>query len=272
METRWLRAGLWVLLATVAASAAHATPGPTPAVDQSQSTSALISLGMPSPDRSWSSRDYERAADLLESLAQKDPRLLPRQGSTTSGAVFARIVTVSNIEPTTTIRADVGQEIQFVLGMLPPLNRIMLVYVSASNPDATFDRELSELVGMMLQLSVRVLDVADRFLRALPKDDPRLSARLEGLDQMKGGISEIFSGALDTLSEREMYREEVLVSLGTVIEKTLPVAISSFTPATQKEFRLRVSAMAVKESNGPLGITLKRLAGKLDMTTSAATP
>src|SRR5215467_13179378 len=73
--------------------------GQTPPVapDHSLTAQTYIQKGMPANDRLWAEDDYAKAASVLKTLAASDATQLPRYGSSTSGAVFAKIVSRDNL-------------------------------------------------------------------------------------------------------------------------------------------------------------------------------
>src|SRR5437773_8872359 len=83
-----------ILFATVIRAA-----DPVALPDQSLTTEAYMKLGIPSPERRWTAKDYAKAIPILQQLAKAAPSQLPRYQSKSSGAVFDRVVSPANFAP-----------------------------------------------------------------------------------------------------------------------------------------------------------------------------
>jgi hypothetical protein len=60
--------------------------------DHSLSVSAYVAKGLPNPRAKWSEADRDAARDVLWTLWEEDPTLLPRSSSPNSDVVFSRIL------------------------------------------------------------------------------------------------------------------------------------------------------------------------------------
>src|SRR4051812_13257608 len=72
--------------------------GPPDPPDHSLPAEEYIKLGVPTHDRPWLGSDMTRAAEALSDIAKDDARKLPRHQSERSGTVFARMISVQNLE------------------------------------------------------------------------------------------------------------------------------------------------------------------------------
>jgi hypothetical protein len=88
-----------------------------------------------------------------------------------------------------------------------------------------------------------MLELADEFLPTINKDDPTYPVRLQGLEQMKRGLAGIVAGSLQTLTERDNYRESELARLVGYLEETLPLIVPRLPPGTRTETLLRLERM-----------------------------
>jgi hypothetical protein len=88
-----------------------------------------------------------------------------------------------------------------------------------------------------------MLDLVDEFLPTIKKDDPNYQIRMQGLDQMKRGLASVVAGGLQTLTERESYRDSELVRLAGYMQETFPRIVPSLPPGTRTETLLRLERM-----------------------------
>ena len=81
---------LMLLLGSAGASGAERVHSVPP--DHSLSVSDYVARGLPNPRAKWSVADQDAARDVLWTLSEENPALLPRSGSPMSGVVFNRIL------------------------------------------------------------------------------------------------------------------------------------------------------------------------------------
>lgn len=88
------------------------------------------------------------AAVALKSL--NDPTQLPRYGSPTSGAVFARMVSPENLKLSRFGTLTTQQRLAAATAILQNLGSIINVYAAATTQKRVFDSELVELMRYLL--------------------------------------------------------------------------------------------------------------------------
>jgi len=146
--------------------------------DYSLMPDEYIQLGLPAHDRSWEAEDMARAAKVLTSLFQSDPRRLPRYRSERSGRVFDRITTAQNLQtfrsPPLSLEQRVGRSANFLLS----INQIFVLYLTSFSKRATGDSEVVELTGAVNRTTVVMVELANELLPTLKKDDPSYKDRM----------------------------------------------------------------------------------------------
>lgn len=234
------------------------------APDHSLTAATYIKKGMPAYDRDWSGQDYVQAAKVLQAVAGLDATQLPRYGSPTSGAVFARIVSHDNFGLFGIGILNQQQSFTAASALLQGLGQITIVYASATTQEKVFDSELVELMRYVLEVSREVAHLAEAFIASLPANDPDHDARLKGREQMRQGMARVVFGCLDTLAERETYRSSELVRLAQTLETTVPAIFSFLPPGAQQELSVRIQRMIEQEPASIIKEGLTRLAAALN--------
>lgn len=216
---------------------------PTATVDESLSLAEYIRLGMPAPDRDWSAEDMIKAERILAVLALSGYGQLPRFESERSGEMFSRMTSPRNHELSKNRTLPLEVRLPFALNYLQASNQVMKLYLAAFLKGEVSDREIVEWLGHQLRLSVVVLDVVDEFAPTIRKDDPRYEVRMQGLEQMRRGLASVVSGGLQTLIEKEAYRESELARLVGYMLETYPQIVPRIPPGARTETLLRLEAM-----------------------------
>lgn len=224
---------------------------PKIAPDNSLLPSAYVAQGLPAFDREWSSDDYSQAVIVLKRIAEKDSTSLPRRGSNQSGTVFARLVSLDNLQVVQS-SPSLQQRLVLISGLMNNVSQITNVYVSVTSGERSFDAELVDLIGFTLQLSAETLQIADAFLASLPPDDPSHEARKEGQQTMRRGMALVVSGALTTITEHQIYRSSELIRLSDTIALILPDLYPYLPEVTQQEIPIRLQRIADKEQDRKL--------------------
>jgi hypothetical protein len=219
------------------------------AEDHSLNVEAYLQLGMPSPDRMWTSEDYSQAARVLKSIAEKDVHELPRYNSRTSGKLFERISSRENLATILDKNLSLDTRLPLAIGYVDGLKQTLMIYLEPSARGTILDAEMGELMGLMLRWSREVMDLANEFMASLPKDDSNLAVRQEGFARMKNGLVTTFNGAIISLGETNIYRTSVRIRLCGYLEETLPPVIQEFPASVRTEIPLRVKRMQVSESD-----------------------
>ena len=83
--------------------------------------------------------------------------------------------------------------------------------------------------------------LVDEFMPTVPRDD-KYPVRVNGLKQMNAGLTEIFAGAVTSLSETSFYTPEDLSLMLDAMAETLPSMKKSFAPDYRIELRKKLEA------------------------------
>jgi hypothetical protein len=222
-----LRVIAWmVLLGLVGCS----NSGPQSPADHSLSVEEYIRDGMPPVDRPWSAKDFGMAYSEILTRSQRDPGQLPRYQSPRSGAIFARMTAVENLEPFKDKSKPLDTRIPQGLEYYKTLPNLVRIYAGAHEKGAVGDSEIIELTGHMLRGSVVLLGLIDEFLSTVDKNDGKYANRMKGLALLKQGISTTLSGALVMLTEAQLYRASERIRLIGYLTETLPDLFGGMTP------------------------------------------
>ncbi|MFO1522251.1 MAG: hypothetical protein U1G05_09480 [Kiritimatiellia bacterium] len=206
-------------------------------VDHSLNAAAYIAKGLPSTDRPWAGDDYARAAAVLKLLAASDITQLPRVHSVASSNVFSRFVAQENIALAITPSITSQQHIPALLALTQGVSQLAGVYASASQGSQVFDAELVDFLRYLLDVTAKIVPVVEEFLNSVSPDDPSLTARRKGQEQMKQGMASVVSGCLTTLTEHSSYRTAELLRLSNAMEQTLPVICPFLPQGTKRNYR-----------------------------------
>lgn len=229
------------------------------AEDRSLSIEAYLQLGMPFPDRMWTPEDYSQAVRVLKLIVEKDARELPRYESQNSGKLFARISSRDNLAAMLNKNLPLNTRFPLVDGYFEGVKQTMIVYFEPSSRGIIFDVEIIEVLGLTLKLAQETVSMANEFMASIPKDDPKLSVRQEGLARMKDGLVTTFDGAIISLGETNAYQAQARIRLCGYLQETLPPILREFPKSVQTEIPLRIKRMEESESNNQVKKALGNL-------------
>lgn len=249
-----------VIIALAFALACQSKPAQTfpIAPDHSLSAPTYIQKGLPAIDHIWTGDDYLQAGVVLRTIAAADVTQLPRYGSPSSGAVFARIVSTDNFR-------QARYPLQATAEILQKLSQVGFVYTSAMTPAGVFDSELVELARFELELSHDSLQFLGN-VQVLPpphsQNDEKLQQDLAKLEEkVRKALAKVIDGCLLILAGRN-YRPSELCRLAETFETNLQI-ISSLPAEAQQEIPVRVQRMIEQESDPSLRERLTRIAEAL---------
>jgi hypothetical protein len=199
---------------------------------------------MPAYDRDWSGEDMVSASNVLTSIANEDPRQLPRYRSERSGEVFARIISPENLSIFQNGTLPLQTRLSLVSRHIAGLSQISKLYLKGLVERATDGREGVELLGAVLRSAAVMVATVDEFLPTLDRNDPSYKTRMAGFEKMKKGMAEVVAGALQTLTERETYRTEDLIRAASLMKETFPQILAKVPPGSRLETLVRLENMA----------------------------
>jgi hypothetical protein len=230
---------------------------------QSLSSDDYIRLGLPAPDRDWSSSDMIKAGKVLSALAKKGFENLPRYKSKGSGEVFTRMTSPQNLEIFKNRSLPVEARMPQALDYMEASNKIAKLYLGGAIKKEIGSSEVVELLGMQLRISVVMVQLVDEFLPTLKKDDPKHKVRMQGLEQMKRGLASVVMGGLKTLTEREMYGSGELLKLVGYMDETFPLIVPKLPPGSRSEMMIRLEELQKDPAMKDLQTSLQELHKKV---------
>ena len=228
-----------------AATAPPVAAAPAAIEDKSWPDERYISWGLAAYDHDWSSRDLGHAADRLKSLSMTHPDQLPRFESERSGKTFARLAAPADVSFFRRRSLSLDVRLPEALERFQASGALFELYLSAFAAKQVAGADLIELIGALLRNCVVVVELVDELVAKLPKDDPGYQERMAGLDQMRGGLAEVLSGAITGLTEEEYTIAARLKLLGYCRE-TFPGIVPRLTAPSQAEVRQRLDALAAE--------------------------
>lgn len=224
--------------------------------DHSLPAKDYVALGMSAPDRTWAPRDYEAAASVVEKQAAKDPTQLPRHGSSTSGRVFARLTSVTDFAALAR-PMPTAQRMALATQMLAPAQRILMAYIGPATRGMVLDRELAECFGLLLAVAAETVETADEFSAQVSASDPQRKTRLEGLERVRSGMSEIVAGSLVSITERDTYGLEARRALARHVGAFGPRLIARMSETQRAEALRCLDELIIQEDDDQIRASLR---------------
>ena len=181
----------------------------------------------------------------MKSLARTHPDQLPRFESAKSGKMFARLAAPADSSFYRRRSLSLGVRLPEALERFQASGALFELYLSAFAAKQVAGADLIELIGALLRNCVIVVEMVDELVATLPKDDPGYQERMAGLDQMRGGLAEVLSGAITGLTEEENTIAARLKSVG-YCRHSFPSIVPRLTAPSRAEVRQRLDAMAAE--------------------------
>lgn len=233
-------------------------------LDHSLSAQEYVQLGMPAPDRTWGPDDYQRALAVLSQLGSKDPSLLPRFGSESSGVVFERLAARENLSILTVESFPIETRLNLGMELQAAAKSVLMVYLTPASQNVVFDDELAELMGLLLAVTADLADSLEEFRDLLPPDDPKMEVRLQGFERMRSATSEMVAGVLTSVSERETYRTPARRRLSLHVLESVPRLAVHQTDLQRQEIAGRLAALIQEDLDPTIRHLLTQTKAKLE--------
>lgn len=203
--------------------------------DRSLTEAAYLGAGVPDFDQRWGAAEMAQAAEVLTRISQADAGQLPRYQSPQSGALFARLTADENLAPYRDTSKPINDRMGAAIEMMQATNQVLKLYVAALYSQNVGDREIIELTGGILRISVMMTQLIDEFVPTLDPQDPTWDVRMQGLKRMKQGLSVIFLGNFKMLTEADLYRVSERKRLLGYMQQTYPVLYGALPEASRKQ-------------------------------------
>ena len=198
-------------------------------------TNPFLEAGVPATSRLWTGPDYTRAVEVLSAGKIPLPRFVDPQGA----AILDRITSTENLSLQRNKDVALSLRLQDFLQVQQGATRLLSLYVNAKDID--YRPELTRLAAFILHSSAQGVDLAQEFTLTLPKDDT-YATRMEGLKQMNDGLTRVFVGTEQMLSERNNLAPDDLSILLEAMATTLPRIKIVFPFDVRIELRKKLEA------------------------------
>jgi hypothetical protein len=218
-------------------------PAAEPA-DQSLSIDEYLEKGVPSPDRVWSSQEYQEAREALAKIKEERKTALPRKGSGRSGAVFDRIISEENVRSPDGTVLSAQIRLANCGGILREGGGIFMLYLNPAGGKQEYGTECLALAGSMLRVFDATFRTMDEFMAQLPEDERNTPARQQSQRQMRSGLATSLVGMLTMLDERDQYGEDDLAGFAAQLARLVPPLWPRFEESTRKELTIRIRKKA----------------------------
>jgi hypothetical protein len=146
----------------------------------------------------------------------------------------------------------------------PGIIEILKIYMTATNQGTSFDAELAEVLLFVGTVADKTWDFMETFEAGLSPDDPQYEVRMEGFETARGGLALIVGGFLTTLTEKAVYRQEILVDLAKRLRPSFPRMVARLSAESRLEIPIRLDGLVAAETEPELKAALRALRTSLD--------
>jgi hypothetical protein len=225
-----------------AAMAVAGLIGAAPIGDRSLSPDEYRQAGVPDAHRRWSAADMAAALRGLTAASEKGTGRLPTLGSARSGALFARLIALENLEPYRKTDTPLDQRMGPALDFQDAANGVFRLYLSRGAVEGGYRREVVELTGLTLHTAVVLRGLVRELLPTLKKDDPTYLTRMQGLQQARNGLATSMTGALGMLYDKDLGHDRA--RLVTLMAETFPSLMTELAPPQRADLLARCGKAA----------------------------
>ena len=194
-----------------------------------------VAHGMPATDRDWNGAEIETFARVIRSKVVPLPRLSEKEGA----EQFRRLVSEANFGLARDTAIPLDGRIPDFLRFIQAQRDIMMQYVTEANQGADLHREVTELMCYMLKSSTVMIKLSDELVPTIKKDST-FEIRMDGLKKMKNAMAVAFTGAEESLSERNFYDAADLSRLLKTMTDCLPIFAATFSNEFRQELGLKL--------------------------------
>lgn len=227
----------------VFAFAALALAFAAPAFAQSTLTaSEYAARGVPPVDRPWTAQDYPYASAALRDLRAGQ---LPRTNAPESAAILDRLTDVASLTSCRDIPGDLRARMLACSAVLRATSEILQAYADVIDADPRYGEDAIRIIAAALQSAAVTNDLFLAFAETLDPNDPRRGA----LGQAADGLAQMMNGAIQTLTQRDIYPPHARVYLAGVIADIYPRLAPSFSAEARAPLEAELSRLARRDSN-----------------------
>ena len=176
--------------------------------------------------------EYVRVAEAIISGDVSLPRISDEQGAEKLGW----LTSMENLSPYRDDSLPLTARLEDFFELQGAVNAILKQYVVAANEGEEVHEETACVLAFSLRIAAVGFELIEAFLPTIPRDET-YPARMEGLRQVRSGLTTLFVGTERSLSEREFYSAEDLSLMLDAMATTLPVLRSAFPPEYPAQLR-----------------------------------
>lgn len=242
---------------------AEAAPPPAisakPAADSS--LDAYLEAGVPAPDRTWTTFDYARANEALQTL--KDGRTrLPRYGDPVTGVLFAKLVDEAILEPMKNPEHGLKARLDDGMRVLTSSGALVQLYVEAHTRSPDYAAELARLSVIGFLGSSAMFDLASEIPNA-PEGTENRAKQDAGRAQMGEGLATAVGGLMTMASAPDEIAEPERLHIARSLRRELPRQWHYVPPLSAKELRAKLDKLVKSEPAPAVKSELQQLAAEL---------
>jgi hypothetical protein len=186
--------------------------------DLSLTVTEYQKLGMPSPDKIWTTKEYVNANITMSTLKIEYPLQLPRKNSKKSGALYRRFVSNENLSfanDTTLPLSLRAFQIQFFPAYAA---EFMQLYNVKSKDQVYYKEEILDINLFALSISEKMLELSAKIMQS--KDDADIELQ-SGLSSVKSNYLRTITMLLGEQLKAESYSGEDQAKLSDEILRSL---------------------------------------------------
>lgn len=187
------------------------------------------------------------AANVLTEIANRDPIQLPRYHGTKSGELFSRLTSTENFGLFQNQSLPLKIRTLSCVQYMQAANAVNKAYLSGLLDRKTGADETTELTGHILRGTVVIVELLVEAEKALDKNDPIYSTRLNDFRQARAGMGFTVQGVIIQVSEPKTWETQTLGRNIGYMEETFP----SIMRVLPKNVQTEVSKQLKRMSDNP---------------------
>jgi hypothetical protein len=244
-----------ILLSLFAGIAVADPPKSDPTKDEVEAAVLkYIDRGMPSPDRTWTGKDFSAAVNVVR---EKNGLPIPRKGNPLTGVIFGRMVDPTNFDILKAKNIPLVKRSEMVNEYLRGIVDLMMAYLDPNVIVQPYSAELLPLEAYVLHVSEVAFDLAEEAVRG--RTEKELVDQADAFKKMRAGLATSISGVLETLTETKQYRDKDLEEFAKQMLVRIPPLWPRMERTVQREYLLRLKKTAETHPNPRIAKTLGEL-------------
>lgn len=232
------------------ATQAVAEPSPSsPGIDYQ-------AIGFPKADRLWAPADYQTALRAMKGLSIDQ---YPSNSNPASSPVIHSLTNLDNLAPFLDRTVPLDQRLLPCVDLIDAANAITAMYAGAQRRNPRIADDYLQMQGFVLHGVVAELSLLDEFVPTLDPQDPSYAIRMEGLEKMRAGMTQILTGALLVMGDRNRFSSNARAQFAVSLSSTFPTIAAQLPARTKTRFEDTIRRIAGEESNAAVRSALTKL-------------